>query len=81
VWAALRVGDRLELVAEPDNPHDARAIAVLWRGRKLGYLPRAENRTAGLALAQGSRIEARIAHLRQHPNPRQRVGIDIYVVP
>lgn len=81
VWDELRVGDRLELVAEPHNPHDVDAIAIAWRGRKLGYLPRAENRTVASALAGGRRLEARIAHLRPHPNPRQRIGIDIYVVP
>jgi hypothetical protein len=36
----LRVGDRLELVRERDNPHDANAIAVSWRSRKLGYAAR-----------------------------------------
>ncbi|MDQ0144654.1 HIRAN domain-containing protein [Pseudarthrobacter niigatensis] len=33
-------GVGVELVAEPDNPHDANAISVRWRGRVLGYLSR-----------------------------------------
>lgn len=33
-------GVEVELVAEPDNPHDANAISVRWRGRVLGYLSR-----------------------------------------
>ena len=38
--AALYEGEELALVPEPDNPHDANAIAVLdRRGRQLGYLP------------------------------------------
>ena len=36
VWDELRVGDRLELARERDNPHDANAVSVSWRGRKLG---------------------------------------------
>src|SRR3990172_7530846 len=34
VWSELRVGDALELLRETDNPHDANAVAVAWRGRK-----------------------------------------------
>jgi len=32
------------LVAEPDNPHDPRAVAVTVAGRKLGHVPRAYTR-------------------------------------
>ncbi|MCA0186256.1 MAG: HIRAN domain-containing protein, partial [Proteobacteria bacterium] len=30
-WDALREGDPLKLVREPDNPHDPRAVRVEWR--------------------------------------------------
>ena len=43
VWGEMRVGDRLELVRETENIHDANAVSVSWRGRKLGYVPRREN--------------------------------------
>lgn len=37
----LRAGDFAELVHEPDNPHDARAISARdCDGATLGYLPR-----------------------------------------
>src|SRR5918992_1184481 len=35
----VALGDRLELVCEPDNPHDADAVAVLHTGFHLGYIP------------------------------------------
>jgi hypothetical protein len=54
------------LVREPDNPHDANAMRVEWRGRKLGYLPRAENRAVAAAMDNGDKVDARIAKLRQH---------------
>ena len=41
VWPELRAGDALTLEREPHNRHDPRAVRVLWRGRMLGYLPRA----------------------------------------
>jgi len=45
LYAPLRPGERLTLQREPDNPHDARAIAVLdGEGHKLGYIPSGDNR-------------------------------------
>ena len=35
----LRTGDRLDLVPEPENPHDEYAVAVRHDGRHLGYIP------------------------------------------
>lgn len=29
-----------DLVREPDNPHDPKAVAVFIQGRKVGYLPK-----------------------------------------
>lgn len=74
---ALRVGDLLSLVREPENRRDRRAIRVEWRGRKLGYLPRAENRVVAAALDRGERLVARIARLRDDPDPWRRVEIEV----
>lgn len=79
-WEAMQAGDALTLVREPDNPHDARAVRVEWRGEKLGYLPRAENRSVAEELDRGGRVEARIAALREHHNPWKRVLIEVFVV-
>ena len=79
VWEALRVGDRLDLVREPDNPHDARAIRIEWRGEKLGYVPRAENNTLAWSLDRGDVLHARISRLVSHANPRERVRIEVFV--
>jgi hypothetical protein len=79
VWEQLRAGDGLKLVREPDNPHDRNAVRVEWQGRQLGYLPRAENQAIALELDRGSRVEARIARLREAKNPWQRVLIDVFI--
>jgi len=79
-WDEMKVGDGLTLIREPDNPHDTKAIRVEWQGEKLGYLPRAENRAVAEELDRGGRVEARIAELRQHPNPWKRVLIEVFVV-
>ncbi len=80
LWQEMREGDRLTLVREADNPHDANAVRIEWRGQKLGYLPRAENRTVAAALDTGEAVDARIAKMRRHRNPWQRVLIEVFVV-
>jgi hypothetical protein len=79
-WAHLAVGDALQLIREPGNPHDAKAVRVEWRGYKLGYLPRKENRAVAAAMDAGEPVDARIARLLEHRNPWQRVLIEVFVV-
>ncbi len=79
-WPEMTVGDALVLVREPDNPHDAKAVRVEWRGRMLGYLPRKENRAVAGAMDGGERVAGRIAGLQEHRNPWQRVLIEVFVV-
>lgn len=80
LWPYLTVGDSLELVREPANPFDANAIRIDWLGRKLGYIPRAENRTTARLMDQGRRLEARIGGLERHGNPWRRVAVEVWKV-
>jgi len=77
VWPELRVGDVLTLVREPDNPHDARAVRVDWRGRKLGYVPRRENADVARMLDNGQQLTARISRLAESRDPWLRVRFEI----
>lgn len=79
-WDEMKAGDPLTLVRETDNPHDANAVRIEWRGRTLGYLPRAENRAVAAEMDRGGRVEARIARLTNHRSPWQRVRIEVFVV-
>ena len=80
VWTRIRVGDRLTLVREADNRHDRRAVRVEWQGQQLGYVPRAENRAVSHALNAGERLEGRVLHLRDDPDPWRRVEFEVYLV-
>ena len=75
----LRVGDALVLAREPDNPHDASAVRVEWRGRMLGYVPRAANDALAWAMDRGEPVSARVSRLQPHRNPRLRVEFEVYV--
>ncbi|MGE5792602.1 MAG: HIRAN domain-containing protein [Bacteroidota bacterium] len=79
VWAELKLGDRLDLVREPENPHDRNAVRVEWRGRKLGYVPRAENEALAWAMDRGETVTARISRLQDHRNPRLRIEFEVFV--
>ena len=79
LFPELRTGDRLDLVREPDNPHDPNAVRVEWRGRRLGYVPRRENSALAWAMDRGEPVSARISILRAHRNPRQRVQFEVFV--
>ena len=79
IWPLLRVGDALDLSREPDNLHDPNAVRVVWRGRKLGYVPRRENAALAWGLERGEQLRARITRLEPHPNPARRVRFEVYV--
>lgn len=79
VWPSLRLGDPLELVREAENPNDANAIRVDWRGRKLGYVPRRENAALAWGLDRGTPLRARVSRLVEHPNPARRIEFEVYL--
>ena len=76
----MRVGDRLTLAREPENRHDRNAVRVDWKGEKLGYVPRAENRAVAAALDAGEKIEARVSRLHDDPDPWRRVEFEVYLI-
>ena len=53
----LKPGCRITFLAEPDNAYDKYAVMALdSRGRKLGYIPRHENKIIGALLKAGKYI-------------------------
>lgn len=81
LFPLMNVGDRLTLHREPDNPHDAKAVRVEWRGTQIGYAPRADNIDLARLMDRGSRVEGRILHLQKARDPWKRVLIEIYLLP
>ena len=80
VWPLLRLGDPLELVREAQNPNDANAVRVDWRGRKLGYVPRRENAALAWGMDRGTPLRARGSRLVEHRNPAPPLEIGVYPV-
>ena len=58
----VQPGERVALVWEPDNPHDANAIKVMTRARKtLGYVRRTIARQLAPRLQRGAALQAKVA--------------------
>lgn len=76
-WAELRTGQPLELLREPGNHHDARAVRVHWRDAILGYVPRDANFAVSQMLDRGETVEGRISLLREGADPWQRVTMQV----
>ena len=64
----LWIGEALQLVREPDNPHDSLAVRVDWSGRKLGYVPRPGNGCIAQELDAGTELQAVITAVSFHEN-------------
>lgn len=79
LWESMRVGDTLALVREPQNPHDANAVRVEWKGQPLGYVPRRDNSDVARQMDRGVPVQARIVRLKEARNPWQRVEFEVYV--
>ena len=79
-WPSLFIGAPLALLREPSNPHDADAVAVYFKTKKLGYVPRAENRAVAQMLDRGECLEASISKLSISENPWQRIRMTITLV-
>jgi len=77
LWPQLAIGQPLQLLREPDNRHDDRAVRVEWQGRKLGYIPRLDNAAVSQLLDRGERLDAAIAWLNESRNPWERVGVEV----
>lgn len=79
VWPLLFAGAALDLVREPDNVHDKRAVRVDWQGRSLGYVPRIDNAAVAHLLDGGQRLSAEIVILRESNKPWARVEFAVYL--
>lgn len=64
VFDEIKVGEKLNLVREPDNKFDEFAVAVFAQsGKKLGYLPEKDNPILARLMDAGKRLAATVEEL------------------
>jgi hypothetical protein len=80
LWQGLPGDGLLTLMREAENPYDPDAVALYWRGCKLGYLPRGENFVVARLLDGRRNLSARIERLQPgaHRNRRVRVAVILH---
>lgn len=79
-WDTLCPNDTLQLIPEPENPHDNQAVKVMWKGIQLGYVPRRDNTAISQMLSRRQLLVARIGELQESSDPWARVTMKIYMV-
>ncbi len=81
VFGDIKVGDSLDLVAETDNPYDPQAVAVYFKGTKLGYVPASENELFSTMFYFGhaDAFEARVMQIDPEADTWNQVRMGIYV--
>lgn len=81
VLSKMEAGSPVELILEPENPHDPDAIMIYFDGVKIGYVPRGETHPVSLLSFYGhaSAFEARVIQVDTREDPWKQVRIAIYV--
>ena len=77
----LKIGTKLELVREDDNPFDPYAVAIYFGEYKLGFIPRGTNHDISKHLDMGLSdiYEVRITRITPDVHPEQQVEVIVYV--
>ncbi len=81
VLGELGAGERLDLVAEPDNPADPYAVAIYRKHVKLGYVPQADSELPAQMLYFGHAdvLECLILKVDERADPWKQVRVGIYI--
>ena len=65
----LNIGDKLDFLREPNNPHDKKAIVINNKdGAKIGYVPRDDNEIFSRLMDAGKLLFGRIANKEMEGN-------------
>ena len=81
VLRKLKVGTKLDLVPEFDNPYDPNAIRIEYKGTHLGYVPRANNALLAQMLYYGHDdiVRCRVTQRDAKATPRDQVRVKLYL--
>lgn len=82
VFQELKIGTQLQFHAEPDNRYDADAVAIYFKDKKIGYIPRKMNRSISTLLQCGYNdiFDVRINRFAPDAHPEEQIGVVVRVV-
>ena len=78
----LKIGTRLDLVREEDNPFDPYAVAIYYEDYKLGFIPRGSNHDISKFLDMGllDIFDVRITRITPDAHPENQVEVILYIL-
>ena len=75
----FKEGDFIRLQREPLNLNDTKAVAVYWKNKKIGYVPKQKNTAICSVMDAGIATSAYISHLNPGQSDWHKVYIRIYM--
>ena len=79
VLHSLKINDSIVIVAESDNQYDKYAVAVYYQTKKLGYIPRKENKHVSRILQAGVKLHARVNAVDVNQSAWNAVEVAVYM--
>ena len=78
---SLKIGTKLELVREENNPFDPYAVAIYYEDYKLGFIPRSSNHDISkyIDMGLGNIYDVRITRISPDAVPEHQVEVIIYI--
>ncbi len=71
----------IELVREPENPVDKRAIALYFNKKKIGFVPRESNKTVSILMDTDLlKFHAEITHIEPEADHWEQIRVAIYAL-
>ncbi|MFV0554994.1 MAG: HIRAN domain-containing protein [Mangrovibacterium sp.] len=81
LFRKMKVGKKLLLMAEPENPYDPQAVAIYFKDEKIGFVPKGANYSISKLLKCGydDIFEARIQSIDPAASPEHQIGVAVYL--
>ena len=73
----LKQGCKLDLIREPENPYDNKAIAIYFKNHKLGFIPRINNKVIANIMDQKIEVFAKILKIKPENNDWDKVRVEV----
>lgn len=80
-FSELKIGLKLAIELEKDNPYDAHAVLIKYKDFKLGYIPSEHNSLFYKLLNVGiNQIELRIQQMDKSEHPEKQIRVVAHLV-
>lgn len=76
----LKIGDDIALIPEPENRYDENAVAIHFKEKKLGFVPRVNNSNLQKLILANANVMGKISVLNPQGEQWKQVKVTLYIV-